>query len=184
MGVSETTALVRQLRTGDPTIADQVTALVYGELRRIAHRHLQGEQLGHTLSTTALVHEAWLRLVDGDQVPWEDRSRFLALAAATMRRVLIDYARSRRAEKRGGDRKRVDLDAVSLAVEESAESLVAIDDALLKLSELSPRLAQVVECRFFGGLTEEETASALSVTDRTVRRDWLKAKGWLAAMLE
>jgi len=149
----------------------------------MAHRYLRGEQTGHTLSTTALVHEAYLRLVDVDRVAWEDQTHFLALAANTMRRVLIDHARSRKAEKRGGEQVRVDLDAASFTADESADILVAIDDALQRLGELSPRLVKVVECRFFGGMTEEETASALGVTDRTVRRDWLKAKGLLASML-
>ncbi|MEP7344009.1 MAG: ECF-type sigma factor, partial [Gemmatimonadaceae bacterium] len=127
--------------------------------------------------------EAYLRLVDADKVAWEDQTHFLALVANTMRRVLIDHARSRRADKRGGDQVRVDLDAASFSADESADMLVAIDDALDRLGELSPRLVKVVECRFFGGLTEEETASALGVTDRTIRRDWLKAKGLLASML-
>lgn len=162
---------------------DQVVPQVYDELRRIAHRYLRGEQTGHTLSTTALVHEAYIRLVDAEQLTWEDRNHFLAVAANTMRRVLIDSARARRAEKRGGDHVRVDLDAAQFSADESADVLVAIDDALQRLGDLSPRLVKVVECRFFGGMTEEETAVALGVTDRTVRRDWLKAKGLLATML-
>jgi len=181
---AEFTSLVLQLRTDPSAVVDRIVPQVYGELRRIAHRYLRGEQTGHTLSTTALVHEAYLRLVDADRVAWEDQTHFLALAANTMRRVLIDQARSRRADKRGGGHVRVDLDAASFSADESADILVGIDDALDRLGKLSPRLVKVVECRFFGGMTEEETASALGVTDRTVRRDWLKAKGLLASMLE
>jgi RNA polymerase sigma factor (TIGR02999 family) len=157
--------------------------LVYDELRRMARRALDGEQDGHTLDTTALVHEAYLRLVDSSRVPWEDKSRFLAVAATAMRHILIDYARRRRAKKRGSAPVAVDLDKVQLSVDDSIDTLVALDDALTRLQALSPRLVQVVECRFFVGMTEEETAAALGVTSRTVRRDWLKAKGWLAAVM-
>lgn len=180
---SDLTLLVQQLRTDPAAVMDEVVPPVYEELKRIAHRYLRGERTGHTLSTTALVHEAYIRLVDADRITWEDRNHFLALAANTMRRVLIDHARARHAEKRGGDLIRVDLDQSTFSADESAEVLVAIDDALKRLGELSPRLVKVVECRFFGGMTEEETATALGVTDRTVRRDWLKAKGLLATML-
>lgn len=176
------TDLVLALRTG-PAGAEAVFPVVYEELRRIAHRVLRDERTGHTLDTTALVHETYLRLVDSTRVPWEDRSRFLALAATAMRRILIDYARGRLAAKRGGERVAVDLEKLQLSADESVEALVALDDALGRLAALSPRLVQVVECRFFCGMTEPETATALGVTDRTVRRDWLKAKGWLAAVL-
>lgn len=167
----------------DPDAADAMFPLVYEELRRMARRALDGEQTGHTLDTTALVHEAYLRLVDSTRVPWEDRSRFLAVAATAMRHILIDYARRRRAVKRGQAPTAVDLDKVQLSTADSVETLVAIDDALTRLAALAPRLVQVVECRFFIGMTEEETAAALGVTARTVRRDWLKAKGWLAAVM-
>lgn len=176
------TDLVLALRTG-PAGAEAVFPIVYDELRRIAHRVLRDERTGHTLDTTALVHETYLRLVDSARVPWEDRSRFLALAATAMRRILIDYARGRLAAKRGGERVAVDFDKLQLSADESVDALVALDDALGRLAVLSPRLVQVVECRFFCGMTEPETATALGVTDRTVRRDWLKAKGWLAAVL-
>lgn len=179
---ADLTDLVLTLRTG-PATADAVFPVVYDELRRIAHRVLHDERTGHTLDTTALVHETYLRLVDATRVPWEDRSRFLALAATAMRRILIDYARGRRAAKRGGDRVAIDLERVQLSADESIDALVALDDALGRLGALSPRLVQVVECRFFSGMTEEETAAALGITDRTVRRDWLKAKGWLAAVM-
>jgi RNA polymerase sigma factor (TIGR02999 family) len=167
----------------DVTVAQSVFPLVYEELRRMARRALDGEQTGHTLDTTSLVHEAYLRLVDSTRIPWEDRSRFLAVCATAMRHVLIDHARRRRAQKRGQAPVAVDLDKVQLSVEDSVDTLVAMDDALTRLAALSPRLVQVVECRFFIGMTEEETAAALGVTSRTVRRDWLKAKGWLAAVM-
>lgn len=167
----------------DPAAAEAMFPLVYEELRRMARRALDGEQTGHTLDTTALVHEAYLRLVDSARVPWEDRSRFLAVAATAMRHILIDYARRRRAQKRGQAPIAVDLDKVQLSADDSVEALVALDDALTRLGALSPRLVQVVECRFFIGMTEEETAVALGVTSRTVRRDWLKARGWLSVVM-
>jgi RNA polymerase sigma factor (TIGR02999 family) len=168
---------------GDPALAQVVFPLVYEELRRMARHALNNEKSGHTLDTTSLVHEAYLRLVDSSRVPWEDRNRFLAVAARAMRHILIDHARRRHALKRGNAPVAVDLDHLQLSVEESADALVALDDALTRLGALSPRLVQVVECRFFIGMTEEETAAALGVTSRTVRRDWLKAKGWLAAVM-
>lgn len=176
------TALVRELRTG-PDAASRVFPILYDELRRIARgvRHRGGAT--RTLDTTGLVHEAYLRLVDAAEVPWEDRARFLALAATAMRRIVIDAARRRRAAKRGGERVRVDLEAVQLSAGESSEALLALDDALERLAALNPRLAEVVECRFFAGMSETEIAAAFGVTERTVRRDWVKAKGWLAAAM-
>ncbi len=167
----------------NPGSAEAMFPRVYEELRRMARRALDGEQDGHTLDTTSLVHEAYLRLVDSTRVPWEDKSRFLAVAATAMRHILIDYARRRRARKRGQAPIAVDLDKVQLSTDDSVEALVALDDALTRLAALSPRLVQVVECRFFVGMTEEETAAALGVTSRTIRRDWLKAKGWLGAVM-
>ncbi|HET9276354.1 MAG TPA: sigma-70 family RNA polymerase sigma factor [Gemmatimonadales bacterium] len=173
------TALLLDLERGDPRAADVLVPLVYDELRRIASRQLRREVEGHTLSPTALVHEAYLRLVDQTRVQWVNRAQFFAVAARLMRRVLLDHARRVGAAKRGGGWKRMELEGAEIAVEERAAELIALDDALEKLAALNPRLSQVVECRFFGGMTEEETAAALGVTDRTVRRDWLKAKGWL-----
>jgi RNA polymerase sigma factor (TIGR02999 family) len=167
----------------DPALAQVVFPLVYDELRRIARQALSNEQTGHTLDTTSLVHEAYLRLVDSSRVPWEDRSRFLAVAATAMRHILVDHARRRHALKRGHAPIAIDLEKVPLSVEESADTLIALDDALTRLGALSPRLVQVVECRFFIGMTEEETAVALGVTARTVRRDWTKAKAWLAVVM-
>ena len=173
------TGLLLDWQGGDADAIDRLLPLVYDELRRIAHHQLRGERADHTLGTTALVHEAYVRLVDQTRVQWADRAHFFAIAARAMRRVLVDYARQHRAAKRGGSAEPVSLDEAVVAAETRAESLIALDDALGRLASLDDRLCRVVECRFFGGLTEEETASALHVTSRTVRRDWVKAKGWL-----
>lgn len=175
----DVTTILSGLAHGDRAAADALFPLLYDELRAIAHRRMRDERAGHTLCTTALVHEAYVRLIDQSRVEWANRAHFLSVAARAMRRILIDYARRFRAEKRGGGRKRLDLDDVDLAMDERADDLVALDDALERLAALNPRLAQVVECRFFGGMTEEEVAAALGLTDRTVRRDWVKAKAWL-----
>jgi len=174
------------LRGGDPDAMDRLVPLVYEELARIAHRQLRLEVPGHTLSTTALVHEAYLRLVDQTRAQWADRAQFFGVAAHSMRRVLVDHARRHRAARRGGVHRRdiplealEAIDAANLAAGDRAEILVAMDEALDRLAALDSRQARVVECRFFGGLTESETAEALGVTARTVARDWVKARGWL-----
>ena len=169
---------------GEQRPVDRLLPLVYDELRRVAHRQLGRERAGHTLSTTALVHEAYLRLVDQTRARWVDRAHFFAVAAGVMRRILVDYARRFRAAKRGGDAQRVDLDLAEVSLDERSEMVINLDEALGRLAELNPRLSQVVEYRFFGGMTEEETAEALGVTDRTVRRDWIKAKAWLSRELQ
>jgi RNA polymerase sigma factor (TIGR02999 family) len=168
----------------DPAAAESLFPLLYEELRRIAHRELSGERDGHTLCTTALVHEAYVKLSDQTRAQFASRAHFLAVAAQAMRRILVTHARKVRAQKRGGEWRRLDLDQVDIPVDDRAEALVALDDALRQLAKLNPRLSQIVECRFFAGMTEEETASALGVTERTVRRDWVKAKGWLLRDLE
>jgi RNA polymerase sigma factor (TIGR02999 family) len=173
------TALLLELGRGDERAADVLVPLVFEELRRIASRQLRREAVGHTLTPTALVHEAYLRLVDQTRVQWINRAQFFAVAARLMRRVLMDHARRVGAAKRGGGWQRLDFEHAEVPVEERAAELIALDDALERLAALNPRLSQVVECRFFGGMTEEETAAALGLTDRTVRRDWVKAKGWL-----
>jgi len=178
-GDADITGLLLAWRAGDANAFDQLFPLIYDEVRRIARCQLNREHPGHTLDSTALVHEAYFKLVDQTRVAWTDRSHFFAIAAQAMHRVLVDYARQYRAEKRGGARERVELDDGMLVVEERADTLLAVDDALTRLAQVDERLSQVVECRFFGGLTEEETAQALGVTARTVRRDWTKAKGWL-----
>lgn len=162
-----------------PAAAEALFPELYDELRRIAHRHLGGERTGHTLSTTALVHEAYVKLADQTRARFHNRSHFLAVASQAMRRILVGYARRVKADKRGGQWRRLDFDSVDIPVEERAEALVALDGAMERLAELNPRLSRVVECRFFGGMTEEEVAAALGVAERTVRRDWIKAKGWL-----
>lgn len=170
----------------DPSVPrdlNDVFPLVYGELRRMAHHHLGREQSGHTLSTTDLVHEAYVRLADQTGIPVHERGRFFAVAATAMRRVLIEYARRRQAAKRGGGAEPVTLEPDAIAADESSEMLIALDEALTRLGAIDPRLASVVECRYFGGLTEDETAQALDITARTVRRDWAKAKEWLYAEL-
>jgi RNA polymerase sigma factor (TIGR02999 family) len=176
---ADITGLLLAWRAGDRNAVDRLFPLVYDELRRIAHRQLGRERADHTLGTTALVHEAYLKLVDQTRAQLTDRAHFFAVAARAMRRILVDYARRHRALKRGGAAGRVSLSDAALVASERADTLVALDEALTRLAELDDRLSQVVECRFFGGLTEEETAEALAVTARTVRRDWVKAKGWL-----
>ena len=172
------------VRAGEPGAMDRVITAVYSELSRMAHRQLGLEAAGHTLSTTALVHEAYLRLVDQTRAQLADRAQFFAIAAQTMRRVLIDYARRHQATRRGGpDIRAVSLSALDKSVipsgAERADVLLALDEGLERLAKLDPRQARIVECRFFGGLTEAETAEVLGVTDRTVSREWVKARGWL-----
>ena len=180
------TEALRALRDGAPGAMDRLVPLVYADLARIAHRQLGLEAPGHTLSTTGVVHEAYLRLVDQTRAGWADRAQFFGVAAHVMRRVLVDHARRHRAARRGGPHARaVSLDALeaadagSLALTERADLLLAMDDALERLAAVDTRQARVVECRFFGGLTEPETAEVLGVTTRTVERDWVKARGWL-----
>ncbi len=176
------TGLLVAWRAGDRTAVERLFPLVYDELRRIAHRQLGRERPDHTLGTTALVHEAYLKLVDQSRAQLNDRAHFFAVAARAMRRILVDYARRHTALKRGR-RATVSLDDAMLVADGRADTLLALDEALARLAEVDERLSRAVECRFFGGLTEEETAEALEVTARTVRRDWVKAKAWLAQAL-
>ena len=167
------------LRGGSPETLDSLVHVLYQELRSIAHRHLAKHRKGGergTLATTALVNEVYIKLVDQTQAGWKDRAHFLALAAVAMRHILIDQAKARLAQKRGGPRVAVTLDDEAIAAEDSPEALLGINDALERLAAIDPRLARVVECRFFGGLSDEETAEALGVTKRTVQRDWVKAR--------
>jgi RNA polymerase sigma factor (TIGR02999 family) len=173
------TDLLMEASAGDRSAMDRLFPLVYDELRRIAHRALRRERPDHTLGTTGLVHEAYLRLVDQTRAGWRDRAHFYAVAALAMRRILVDYARRHRRAKRGGGQRPVSLDESATALDERASNLVALDEALTRLGALSPRLSRIVECRFFGGLTEEEIAEVMGVTLRTVKRDWAKARGWL-----
>jgi RNA polymerase sigma factor (TIGR02999 family) len=176
---SAITICLRQWREGDPVAKDRLFELVYEHLRQIAHQALRRERDDHTLATTDLVHEAYIRLVDHPGVEWQDSSHFFAVASRAMRRILVDYARKRGAAKRGSAPRRVPLMEETLSLDEQADTLLALDEALTRLHSIDERLAQVVEHRFFGGLTEEQTAQILSVTARTVRRDWVKARGWL-----
>ena len=173
------TQLLLEMRAGHPDAMDRLFPLVYEELRRVAQRAIRGERTGHTLGTTGLVHEAFLRLADQTRLEYRDRAHFYGIAARAMRHILVDYARRHRAAKRGGAQPMIVLDEALLGIEDRAEALLALDEALRDLEKLDPRLGQVVQCRFFGGLTEEETGEVIGVTARTVRRDWLKAKGWL-----
>lgn len=176
----EVTALLRNARDGDREAFDQLLPKVYGELRRVAERQLWRERQGHTLRATALVHEVYLKLVDQAQVEWQGRAHFLAVSARAMRQILIDHARRKAAEKRGGDWQRTTLGSgEGVGVEMSMEDLLSLDKALDDLEKLEPRLRQVVEYRFFGGMTEQQIAEVLGVTTRTVQRDWVKARAWL-----
>jgi RNA polymerase sigma factor (TIGR02999 family) len=168
----------------DPAAVEGLLPLVYAELREMADRQLRRENPGHTLSPTALVHEAYIRLVDQTRVQWQGRAHFFAVASQAMRRVLVDHARRHRAVRRGGGVRPLALDEVEIPLQERAEALVALDEALHRLEQLDARMARVVELRFFGGLTEPEAAEVLGVAERTVRRDWVKAKGWLLRELE
>jgi RNA polymerase sigma factor (TIGR02999 family) len=172
-----------------PEQSDELFAQVYAHLRNIAHAQLRRDARGregvHTLSTTALVHEAYFKLAEPSAMNVQDRAHFLLIAARAMRQVLVEYARRNRAEKRGGPAKmQLNLDSTQLAVESRADMLVALDEALVRLAALNSRLAKVVELRYFGGLAEHEVAELMGVTDRTVRRDWVKARAWLHAELD
>ena len=173
------TALLLAWGNGDPEALDQLMPLVYEEMRRLARLHLRGERAGHTLQATALVNEAYLRLIQVNQVRWQNRAHFFAMASRVMRRILVDAARARRYQKRGGGAERVSLEEALLVSNEPAQDLVALDDALNALSAVDLRKSQVVEMRFFGGLSVDETAAVLKVSADTVMRDWRLAKAWL-----
>lgn len=171
--------MLRAWSGGDSAALDRLMPLVYAELRRMAQRRIRRERPGHSLQTTALVHEAYLRLVDQDRVRWKDRGHFFAIAAQLMRRILVDHARKRGNAKRGGDVTRLQLEVAASLSEDRAADVVALDDALKSLAVLDERKSRIVELRFFGGLSIEETARALEVSPGTVMRDWTLAKAWL-----
>jgi RNA polymerase sigma factor (TIGR02999 family) len=171
--------MLRARRSGDESVADELFARMYGELRDIARQKLRSFRPGETLNTTALVHEAYVRLVDQSRVEPADRAHFLALASRAMRFVLVDHARARHAAKRGGGAAHVRLDDIQVAADERAEDLLQLDAALGLLSEADARLAEVVEYRFFGGLSHEEIAAATGRSVPTVKRDWTRARTWL-----
>jgi RNA polymerase sigma factor (TIGR02999 family) len=180
----QATGLLRAWGAGDAAALEQLIPLVHGELRRLARRFMGGERAGHTLQPTALVNEAYLRLVDLRQMQWQDRAHFLAMAARLMRRILVDAARSKSYRKRGGDAHRVSFDEALIVTDAPGEDLVALDQALTRFAAVSPRRAEVIELRFFGGLSVEETAEALKVSPETVKRDWKLAKVWLLRELD
>lgn len=173
------TELLLRAGAGEPSAVERIFPLVYDELRRLAHHHLARESTGRTLTTTELVHEAYLKLIDQTRVEWTGHAHFMGVAAMAMRRILVDRARTRRRVKRGGDRVRIPLENVDLTADERADLVVALDEALERLRGLDERQMRVVECRFFGGMTEEQTADALGIGLRTAKRDWAKARSWL-----
>ena len=180
----EVTELLVAWSEGDRAALDQLTPLVYEELHRLARNHMSRERQDHTLQTSALVNEAYLRLIDQKNVRWQNRAQFFSIASRLMRRILVDHARSHRYAKRGGDMRRVSLDEAAVLAQESAAELVALDDALKSLAALDTRKCQVVELRFFGGMSVEESAEVLGVSVVTVMRDWSTAKAWLHRAME
>jgi RNA polymerase sigma factor (TIGR02999 family) len=174
----EVTRLLVDWGNGDQAALDELIPLVYDELRRLAGRYMRRESQGHTLQTSALVNEAYMRLVDQRSVQWQNRAHFFGVAAQLMRRILVDHARSRSRAKRGAGAQMVSL-AEQAVISEEASEVIALDEALKNLAEMDPRKCQIVEMRFFGGLTNEEVAEVLKVTSRTVEREWRKAKAWL-----
>jgi RNA polymerase sigma factor (TIGR02999 family) len=175
----EVTALLIEWRGGDAGAMERLLPLVHDELRRLAKRHMAGERPGHVLQATALVHEVYLRLVDIRRVQWQDRAHFFAMAARLMRRVLVDFARAQKNQKRGGALHRVTFDENLPIASNTSDDLIAIDEALRSLAKQYDRKSQVVELRFFGGLSVEETADVLKISPETVMRDWKFAKHWL-----
>src|SRR5580692_11294400 len=176
--VGDVSTLLRAWSDGDQSALEKLTPFVYEELRRLARRYMRRERAGHSLQTTALVNEAWMRLVDYKRMQWQDRAHFFAVSAQLMRRILVEYAR-RHNLKRGGGIHHVSLDEAAVVGGGRAEDLVALDDAMNALARHDPRKVQVVEMRFFGGLSVEETAEVLKVSPVTVMRDWSTAKAWL-----
>jgi RNA polymerase sigma factor (TIGR02999 family) len=179
---SDITRLLIAWGEGDERAFERLAPLVYDELRRIARRHMAGEATGHTLQATALVNEAYMRLIDVNKVHWQNRAHFFAMSARIMRRILVDFARSKHYQKRGAGAQKVSLDE-ALNIADPGPGLVALDDALRALGDVDLRKSQVVEMRFFGGLTVDETAEALKVSSDTVMRDWKFAKAWLLNQL-
>ena len=176
---NDVTQLLVAWGNGDQTARDQLMPLVYAELHRLAHRHIKKERPGHTLQTSALVNEAFLRLVDQRDMHWQNRAHFFGIAAQMMRRILVDYARKRQFAKRGGNQVQVSLNEELLAAKQRSADVVLLDDALTQLAQVDDRKSKVVELKFFGGLSIEETAEALGVSPGTVMHDWTLAKAWL-----
>ena len=180
---TDVTLLLKQLSAVDHDAVDQLVPVLYNELRRLAAYYLRQERSNHTLQATALVHEAYLRLVDQRAVEWKNRSHFFGVAAQVMRRILLDYARSHQAVKRGGPSPKISLDDAMVYGEDQTGQLVALDELLTRLSSMDPQQGRIVELRFFGGMSVEETAELLGISPRTVKRDWAMAKSWLSREL-
>jgi RNA polymerase sigma factor (TIGR02999 family) len=175
----EVTRLLLDWSNGDKTALDKLMPLIYEELRRLAHRYMSRERAGHTMQTTALVNEAYVRLINRKNVHWQDRAHFFAIAAELMRTILVDHARSHATAKRGGRMRKFSLDEASVVSQERAAEVVALDEALTTLAEIDPKQSRIVELRFFGGLTIEETAEVLQLSPATIKREWNTAKAWL-----
>ena len=175
----EVTQLLIAWSNGEEEALEKLVPLVYDELRRIARRYMKREPAGHTLQTTALVNEAYLRLIEQKGMKWQNRAHFFAISAQLMRRILVSMARARHADKRGGEARQVSLDEALMISEDRAAELVALDEAMNELAALDPRRSRVVELRYFGGLSVEETAEVLKISPETVMRDWKRAKAWL-----
>ena len=180
----EVTELLRQWQSGDQEALDKLTPLVYDELHRLAHQYISRERPGHILQTTALVNEAYLRLVEQRDVDWESRAHFFAVSAQVMRHILVDYARKHASAKRGGEFQKVALDSEATVSRERAAELVALDEAMKSLDEIYPRRSKVVELRYFGGLNNKEASEVLQVSEATIERDWRFAKAWLYRELQ
>jgi RNA polymerase sigma factor (TIGR02999 family) len=173
------TELLELWNQGDRDAMEKLVPLVYGELHRLARRYIAAERPGHTLQATALVNEAYLKLVDSEHMSWEGRAHFFGVCAHVMRRILVDWARSRQAQKRGSDARKLELDDALVAAVQPGTDLVAVDDALKALADIDPRKSRIVELRFFGGMSVKETAEVLKISNETVHRDWKLAKSWL-----
>jgi RNA polymerase sigma factor (TIGR02999 family) len=173
------TQLLELWNQGDRDAMEKLVPLVYGELHRLARRYIAAERPGHTLQATALVNEAYLKLVDSENMTWEGRAHFFGVCAHVMRRILVDWARSRQAQKRGSDARKLELDDALVAAAQPGTDLVAVDDALKALADIDPRKSRIVELRFFGGMSVKETAEVLKISNETVHRDWRLAKSWL-----
>lgn len=178
-GSHEVTQLLISWSDGDKGALEQLLPMIYRSLQKIAHSHLNRERSSHTLQTTALVHEAYLKLIDQNSVEWKNRSHFFAIASQAMRRILLDHARKQIAEKRGGEREKISLEDVDIALVTSNRELLALDEALNELEKIDPQQSRIVELRYFGGLTVEETAEVLQISPRTVAREWAMARAWL-----
>lgn len=181
---TEVTQLLKKARNGDRESLDRLLPLIYDELRRVAANQLHRERADHTLQATALVHEAYLRLLDQREVDWQNRAHFFSIAAEMMRRILVNHAVQRNAQKRGDGATRLSLDEAISLPDEKDFDLISLDEALKQLAEYDPTQARIVELRFFGGLTIEETAEVLGISDSTVKREWRMAKAWLKTQLQ